>query len=327
MKLNAYPIESYASGDYIFAKRNGVPGVLIDPTTLPSVGGGPVDTFYTADGTLPSARQVAMDGYALSFVSGSAYFFHAQFAAPGISSNFSFYAEQATLQADKVFDISTGLGIAVQVYGDGSMQNSGSVGINITPDALASSWLTIRSTDTKRGIYVSSTSNGQAATFEANTGYAVVATGNGPSALYGENGSSGIGVRGISDAGIGGSFTGATYGVIGLVTQAGGFGVYGYANAAGSWGVFALKNAGAGALNSVGGSLFETSQTASIHASAEVQINSTTKGFLPPRMQATEAEAIAAAEGLLVYATNGTGVTITSKGWWGFDGTNWVKLN
>lgn len=62
--------------------------------------------------------------------------------------------------------------------------------------------------------------------------------------------------------------------------------------------------------------------------SAILQIDSTTKGFLPPRMTATQAEAIAApAEGLVIYSTNGTGVTITSKGWWGYDGTTWNKLN
>lgn len=64
------------------------------------------------------------------------------------------------------------------------------------------------------------------------------------------------------------------------------------------------------------------------NASAIFEANSTTKGFLMPRMTATQAEAISSpAEGLLIYSTNGTGSTITSKGWWGYDGTNWVKLN
>jgi hypothetical protein len=45
-------------------------------------------------------------------------------------------------------------------------------------------------------------------------------------------------------------------------------------------------------------------------------------------MTATQAEAIVSpAEGLLIYSTNGTGTTITSKGWWGYDGAAWVKLN
>jgi hypothetical protein len=62
--------------------------------------------------------------------------------------------------------------------------------------------------------------------------------------------------------------------------------------------------------------------------SALVQIDSTTKGFLPPRMTGAQAEAISSpAEGLMVYATDGTGVTITSKGWWGYDGATWVKFN
>lgn len=63
-------------------------------------------------------------------------------------------------------------------------------------------------------------------------------------------------------------------------------------------------------------------------ASAKLSVTSTTQGFLPPRMTATQAEAISSpAEGLLIYATNGTGTTITSKGWWGYDGSTWVKLN
>lgn len=62
--------------------------------------------------------------------------------------------------------------------------------------------------------------------------------------------------------------------------------------------------------------------------SAVVDITSTSKGFLPPRMTAIQAEAIPSpAEGLLVYATDGTGADIVSKGWWGFEGANWVKLN
>jgi hypothetical protein len=62
--------------------------------------------------------------------------------------------------------------------------------------------------------------------------------------------------------------------------------------------------------------------------SAQLDIASTTKGFLPPRMTGVQAEAISSpAEGLMVYATTGTGVTITSKGWWGYDGATWVKFN
>lgn len=64
--------------------------------------------------------------------------------------------------------------------------------------------------------------------------------------------------------------------------------------------------------------------------SAIMDINSTTKGILIPRMTAVQAEAIVSpAEGLLVYVNSVStpGATITTKGWWGFDGTNWVKLN
>ena len=62
-------------------------------------------------------------------------------------------------------------------------------------------------------------------------------------------------------------------------------------------------------------------------ASAVLNVASTTKGFLPPRMTATQASAIASpAEGLMVYVTNTNG-TFTSKGWYGYNGTSWEKLN
>lgn len=65
-----------------------------------------------------------------------------------------------------------------------------------------------------------------------------------------------------------------------------------------------------------------------VDASAIVELTSTTQGFLPPRMTALQAEAISSpTEGLLVYATDGTGVTITTKGWWGYSGATWEKLN
>lgn len=62
-------------------------------------------------------------------------------------------------------------------------------------------------------------------------------------------------------------------------------------------------------------------------ASAQLDVVSTTKGFLPPRMTATQASAISSpAEGLLVYVTNTNG-TFLAKGWWGWDGAAWQKLN
>ena len=63
-------------------------------------------------------------------------------------------------------------------------------------------------------------------------------------------------------------------------------------------------------------------------ASSLLDVSSTTKGFLPPRMTGKQAEAISSpAEGLLIYSTDGSGATITSKGWWGYEGSTWVKLN
>jgi len=62
-------------------------------------------------------------------------------------------------------------------------------------------------------------------------------------------------------------------------------------------------------------------------ASAALEVTSTTQGFLPPRMTATQASAISSpAEGLLVYVTDTKG-TFTAKGWWGWDGAAWQKLN
>lgn len=64
------------------------------------------------------------------------------------------------------------------------------------------------------------------------------------------------------------------------------------------------------------------------HDTALLDMTSTTKGFLPPRMTGTQVEAIVSpAEGLLVYSTDGSGTTVTSKGWWGYEGATWTKLN
>ena len=64
------------------------------------------------------------------------------------------------------------------------------------------------------------------------------------------------------------------------------------------------------------------------NASAVLDIQSTTMGFLPPRMTGAQAELIGTpAAGLMVYSTDGSGATITSLGWWGYNGTTWVKLN
>lgn len=57
-------------------------------------------------------------------------------------------------------------------------------------------------------------------------------------------------------------------------------------------------------------------------ASAMLDVKSTTKGFLPPRLTQQQRTAIpGAATGLLVYQTDG------SSGYYFFDGTSWVQLN
>lgn len=57
-------------------------------------------------------------------------------------------------------------------------------------------------------------------------------------------------------------------------------------------------------------------------ASAMLDVKSTTKGFLPPRLTQQQRTAIpAAATGLLVYQTDG------SAGYYFYDGASWVQLN
>lgn len=73
---------------------------------------------------------------------------------------------------------------------------------------------------------------------------------------------------------------------------------------------------------------FAIGKTSGAVSSATLELSGTTKGFLPNRMTGAQAEAISSpAEGLLIYATDGSGVTITSKGWWGYTGSTWAKLN
>ena len=62
-------------------------------------------------------------------------------------------------------------------------------------------------------------------------------------------------------------------------------------------------------------------------ASAKLEVVSTTQGFLPPRMTATQASAIVSpAQGLMLFVTDTNG-TFTGVGWWGYNGANWEKLN
>lgn len=62
-------------------------------------------------------------------------------------------------------------------------------------------------------------------------------------------------------------------------------------------------------------------------ASSKLTIASTTQGFLPPRMTATQASAISSpAQGLMLFVTDTNG-TFTAIGWWGYNGSVWEKLN
>ena len=66
--------------------------------------------------------------------------------------------------------------------------------------------------------------------------------------------------------------------------------------------------------------------TATPVASAILDLTSTTQGFLPPRMTATQASAISSpAKGLILYSTDTNG-TFTSAGLWMYNGTVWKLI-
>lgn len=97
--------------------------------------------------------------------------------------------------------------------------------------------------------------------------------------------------------------------------------VYGYQNTTLTNAQY-LKINGAVSINDGGAAYAKPVNSAILDLSTN-----TTKGFLPPVLTATQASAITSpAEGLLVYVSN-TNATFTAKGWWGYDGTNWQKLN
>lgn len=63
----------------------------------------------------------------------------------------------------------------------------------------------------------------------------------------------------------------------------------------------------------------------SVHPSALLDMQSITKGLLPPRMTAEQASAITAADGLILYVID-TDATFTSVGLWCYEAGVWVKL-
>ncbi len=186
------------------------------------------------------------------------------------------------------FKASGGATIA-EMYGDLGAKFNGSIGVNIVPDGIVSCWHTIQSTDTKRPLLVNSTSTANAATFQANAGYAVVASGNGSAAVYATN-------------------------------SAGNWGVWGASDGAAAKGVYGTSNGGTAVWGN-GGGLFETwNLNSARNANAVLQANSTTQGFLPPRMTSAQRTTIAvgaADYGLIVYQTDATeGLYIyKSTGW------------
>jgi len=89
-------------------------------------------------------------------------------------------------------------------------------------------------------------------------------------------------------------------------------------------GVFIISRAGTQHIrSSTVGTVIGTSGFVS---SARLAVVSTTQGFLPPVMTATQASAIASpAQGLMLFVTN-TNATFTAVGWWGWNGSAWAQL-
>lgn len=73
------------------------------------------------------------------------------------------------------------------------------------------------------------------------------------------------------------------------------------------------------------GNLTELSIGGDITTDAILDVKSTTKAFMPPRMTAVQATAITASDGMMVYVTD-TDVTFTSIGFWGYEDGAWIKL-
>lgn len=184
-----------------------------------------------------------------------------------LGSDTNFANTDLTLNANRTHDLNSYL----LKFDNGQFEVDGSTGMNIVPDGIVPCWLTIQSTDTKRPLLINSTSSANAATFQANTGYAFVASGNGSSVTYASHSGSGNGHWGDSPSG---------YGVYG--TSSGGTGVWGNGGVvAETWNIGSSRN-----------------------ASAVLQANSTTQGALLPRMTTAQRDAIATpATGLEIYNT------------------------
>jgi hypothetical protein len=64
-----------------------------------------------------------------------------------------------------------------------------------------------------------------------------------------------------------------------------------------------------------------------IDATSILQLDSTTKGLLMPRMTGAQVEAISTpTTGLLAFASSAGSGDVTSASWWGFNGASWVNL-
>jgi hypothetical protein len=67
--------------------------------------------------------------------------------------------------------------------------------------------------------------------------------------------------------------------------------------------------------------------TTTPNSSAILQADSTTQGFLPPRMTGAQANAIVGpTEGLMVYIRDAITPPFSIKGWWGYNGATWTQI-
>lgn len=348
MRLDEYTVFPYQAGDVIFAMRNGQPAVLIDPTTLPGGGGGG-GNFADTNLTYDADRLHDLAGFSMTLSGGSLYRMTAGVAPPLSSASFDFIGYGST-GSDLTHVFGSGAGDSVEIYGDLSARFYGNVGFGTAP--TGTSQVSIDGGAAPFGASVNGSSVGLLGT--GDTGLRGIGTtfgvvGNGLYGFYGEgsiasvygNSSGGaIGVLGTSIDNLGGSFSstnesgvqgvsvirygGDFKGVIGVLAVGDDYGVEGYGEQAGGyfysdgagWGVIAHENTGsAGAMNCQGKALFNGTAAT---GSALVQVDSTTQGFLPPRM--TEAQRLAISSpaiGLLVYQTDGTeGVYVNKSGGW-----------
>jgi hypothetical protein len=128
----------------------------------------------------------------------------------------------------------------------------------------------------------------------------------------------------VSGTTVGGNFQSAAGSAL-IGTSTSGFGVT--ASSTSGIGLKATSTGGISAsIRGKGAVIDNGSGSPTLEDCAILELKSIEKGFLPPRMAGSDAEAIATVvEGLVVYINSGDGVTINSNGLWYYDGMDWKK--